>query len=288
MLAALFACALSAVAVPAAPRPQASTTPAASPAPRAADFGPRLAHAMQDRAAVVPVLLDAGAALERMQGRERQILGDSLEPLLQRVYFSAERFPGDELVGVRVHEVKKGDTGGRIGERHRFGHGLLARWNAKYDERRLSVGQKLKVVAFARGELQLVVDRGIYRLSAWRDAEGVRTPLLFTPVGVGASDSPTPLGSTTVVERVRNPSWTHPTTKVTYAHGDPRNILGGIWIELDAKPLGKSGIGLHGYTGAPTKDWLEQPGSHGCVRLQATDCDRVFHLALEGTRVLLR
>jgi LysM repeat protein len=263
---------------------QAPTVPA-----RAAAWAPRLQEAFKDRNAVVPLLIDAGSALAALEGKERQLLGDSLEPLLQRVYFSPERFPGDEQLGITLHEVKRGDTGGRIGERHRFGHGLLAKWNTKYDERRLAVGQKLKVVHFERKEVEIVVDRAIFRLSAWRTVQGkTRVPLLFTAVGVGASDSPTPEGLTQVVERVKNPSWTHPTTKVTYAHGDPRNILGGIWIELDSQPFGRTGIGLHGYTGAPTKDWLEQPGSHGCVRLQKTDCERVFQLALEGTAVRLR
>lgn len=273
----------------AAPSAKAQTALAAAPAPsKAADWAQRLSEALDKREAVVPFLLDVGPALERMEPKERQLLGDSLEPLLQRVYFTPERFPGDERLGIATHVVKKGDTGGRIGAQHRFGHALLAKWNAKYDERRLAIGQKLKVLHFERDELQLVVERGVYRLSAWHGAADARTPLLYTAVGVGASDSPTPAGTTRVVERVKNPSWTHPETKVTYAHGDPRNILGGYWVELDAKPLGRGGIGLHGYTGAPTKDWLEQKGSHGCVRLRQYDCERVYDLALEGTSVVLR
>jgi LysM repeat protein len=248
-----------------------------------------IARAEAEPREVVPLLSAAGETLAGLEGRERQFFGDKLEPLLARVYFTPARFPGDEALGVGVHVVARGDTGAKIGKRHGFGPGLLAQWNARYDERRLGVGQSLKHLTFAPGELELVVDRALFRLSAWHTgADGRRRPLFFVPVGLGAADSPTPAGTTRVVERVKDPSWTDPDTRVTYAPGDPGNILGGYWIELEAEPLGKSGIGLHGYTGAPTDDWLSQPGSRGCVRLRQEDCARVFELALVGTRVVLR
>lgn len=260
--------------------------PAAAPK---VDYLGWIARAEQDPREVVPLLLAAGETLAALEGRERQFFGDKLEPLLARVYFSPERFPGDEALGVGLHVVASGDTGGKIAKQGGYGHGLLPLWNTRYDERRLGVGQKLKEVVLARGELELVVDRALFRLSAWHTSvDGRRTPLLFVPVGLGAADSPTPTGITSVVERVQDPSWTDPETRRTFAPGDPGNILGGWWIELAAEPLGKSGIGLHGYTGAPTADWLAQPGSHGCVRMRQEDCPRVFHLALEGTRVVIR
>jgi len=263
--------------------------PVPAAAPARVDYLGWIARAQRDPREVVPLLLAAGATLAGLEGRERQFFGDELEPLLARVYFSPERFPGDEALGVGVLVVAKGDTGAKLGKQHGFGHGLLASWNARYDERRLGVGQKLKHVAFAPGELELVVDRALFRLSAWHtSADGRRTPLFFVPVGLGAADSPTPAGTTRVVERVQDPSWTDPATRVTYAPGDARNILGGWWIELDAAGLGQDGIGLHGYTGAPSADWLAKPGSRGCVRMRQEDCARVFHLALEGTRVVLR
>jgi L,D-transpeptidase ErfK/SrfK len=266
-----------------------SPAPVPAAAPARVDWLGWIARAEREPREVVPLLLAAGETLAGLTGRERQFFGDALEPLLARVYFSGERFPGDEVLGVAVHVVASGDTGAKIARKHGFGHGLLASWNAKYDERRLGIGQKLKHLAFAPGELELVVDRTLFRMSAWHaSADGRRTPLFFIPVGLGAADSPTPLGVTKVVERVQDPSWTDPETKVTYPPGDARNILGGWWIELDAGPLGKSGIGLHGYTGAPTADWLSKPGSRGCVRMRQEDCARVYFLALEGTRVVIR
>src|SRR5260221_217781 len=69
--------------------------------------------------------------------------------------------------------------------------------------------------------------------------------------------------------------------------GSPKNVLGGYWIALDANTLGTTGIGLHGFTGTPSKNWIEQPASHGCVRMLQHDIDRVFHVALEGTPVVI-
>lgn len=261
--------------------------PAAAPA--RIDYLGWIARAEQDPREVVPLLQSAGETLASLTGRERQFFGDKLEPFLARVYFSPERFPGDEALGVDVHVVVSGDNGTKIAKRLGCGHGLLELWNARYDERRLGVGQRLKVIDFEAGALELVVDRALFRLSAWRTgADGRRAPLLFVPVGLGAEDSPTPTGVTRVVERVKDPSWTDPETHRTYPAGDPGNILGGWWIELAAEPLGKSGIGLHGYTGAPTADWLSKAGSHGCVRMRQVDCPRLFHLALEGTPVVIR
>jgi lipoprotein-anchoring transpeptidase ErfK/SrfK len=34
-------------------------------------------------------------------------------------------------------------------------------------------------------------------------------------------------------------------------------------------------------------NWIEQPASHGCVRMLQADIDRLFHLAIEGTSVTI-
>jgi lipoprotein-anchoring transpeptidase ErfK/SrfK len=85
-----------------------------------------------------------------------------------------------------------------------------------------------------------------------------------------------------------HPEWTHPVTKKVYPDGDPGNVLGGYWIALDEAGLGRGGIGLHGYTGAPSDHWIEQPASNGCVRmLQGDNRPRVPPRA-RGTTVEIR
>jgi L,D-transpeptidase catalytic domain/LysM domain len=136
--------------------------------------------------------------------------------------------------------------------------------------------------------LQLVVHKSSYRLSAWRTVSGGgRVLIAQIPVGLGANESPTPLGTTKITKRVLKPQWTNPVTKQTYADGDPNNVLGGYWIALDSEGIGKSGIGMHGYTGSAPANWIEQPASNGCVRMLQPDIDRVYRLALEGTPVVI-
>ena len=167
---------------------------------------------------------------------------------------------------------------------HRFDHPLFARWNPGYDPRRIRVGQELKLLDLSSATLQLVVDRERHRLAAWRVApDGSALLVAYVPVGLGAPETPTPSGATKVIERVRDPEWRDPNTGTVYAPGDPGNVLGGYWMRLDAEGIGKSGIGLHGYTAEEPAAWLGRDASNGCVRLRQDDMDRVFHLALEGT-----
>jgi lipoprotein-anchoring transpeptidase ErfK/SrfK len=194
-----------------------------------------------------------------------------------------------ERLGLALHTVRPGELPGAIAARYRIGAELLSYLNQDYDERRLRVGQKLKVLDLSDRSLRLRVQKQRYRLDAWRELSGgARVWITSVPVGLGAPGSPTPLGSTTINKRVLDPQWTHPETKQVFAPGDPGNVLGGYWIALDAAGLGgRNGIGLHGFTGAPAADWIQQPASHGCVRLLQADIDRVFHLALEGTPVVI-
>ncbi|MCP3915012.1 MAG: L,D-transpeptidase, partial [bacterium] len=159
-----------------------------------------------------------------------------------------------------------------------------------YDERRLRIGRELKLVDLRGAELQLDVDRSRFRVAAWRRTPDRRGWILmaYVPAGLGAEESLTPLGRTKITERVRNPSWTHPETGVTYAPDHEENVLGGYWMRLDDEGLGESGIGLHGYTREVPSSWLGKRASNGCVRLLQADMRRLFHLALTGTPVVIR
>ncbi len=247
-------------------------------------------QAQRDPAGVVPLLVEGSRLLATLPPDAARRLGDTLEPFARRVFFGPETLPGMERLGLGFHTITKGETPTSIAARYDVGAGLLAYLNQDFDARRLRVGQKLKVLDASHGELELAVERTTFRLTVSRQlAEGGRVVVLFTPVGLGAADSPTPVGHTRVVKRVLQPQWTDPDTRQVYAPTDPRNVLGGYWIALDPEGLGgRRGIGIHGYTGAPSDDWLSKPGSHGCIRMLQRDVDRVYHLATEGTVVEIR
>lgn len=266
----------------------AQRAPAAQPSARER-LAPLFTRATQDPAGVVPLILAASAELETLAPKDAALLGDTLEPFARRAFFTGERLPGMEQLGLALHKVEKGEVPTRIASRYKIGAGLIPYLNDEFDERKLRVGQELKVLDLTQNALELTVEKSTFRLFAWRKlADGRRALVLCVPVGLGAADSPTPVGTTTITKRVLHPDWTHPVTHKVYKDGDPDNVLGGYWVALDPAGIGKNGIGLHGYTGDVAANWIERGASNGCVRMLQNDIDRVFHLALEGTRIELR
>jgi lipoprotein-anchoring transpeptidase ErfK/SrfK len=250
------------------------------------DLEALFAAADADPRGVAPLIVEASATISSLDGDEGHELAERLEPYCRRAFFGPERLPGMDRLGLRIHEVASGELPGRIARRNRIDAGLLPYLNEGYDERRLRVGQELKVLEVSDGGLMLIVDRARFRVSVWKAlADGRWVLAAYVAVGLGAPGSPTPTGSTRVTARVRHPEWRDPNTGVVYPPKDPGNVLGGYWMELDAEGLGEEGIGLHGYTAEPPDRGLGKRGSNGCVRMLQEDIDRVFHLALEGTAV---
>ena len=96
------------------------------------------------------------------------------------------------------------------------------------------------------------------------------------PVAVGAPQSPTPVGTFTIVNRITNPTYYRPGTVIGPG---PRNPLGTRWLGLDIK-----GYGIHG-TDEP--DSIGHARSHGCIRLHNNDVEQLFELLRPGDVVEL-
>lgn len=241
-----------------------------------------------DPAAVVPLIIEGSLQLVSLPVSSAKSLGDTLEPFCDRAFFSPERLPGMERLGLVLHKIEKGENPTTIARKYKIGVGLLPYLNANYDDKKLRIGQTLKVLDLSSETLAITVARSHFRLTAWRTLPGGGHALVkFCTVGVGAPETPTPLGVTKITKRVLRPTWTEPNTNITYAPEDPGNVLGGYWIALDSVGINRTGIGFHGYTGAPVEDWISKGASHGCVRMLQKDVDRIFHIAIEGTSVTL-
>lgn len=258
----------------------------------AADVQALLAAASKDPAQIPALVTQGSAELARLAASDEKKaaeLGDALEPFCKRLFFSGETIPGSEALGVTTHTVEKGELPSVIARHFHIGAGMLAYLNEGFDEKKMRVGAKLRVLDLADKSLRVEVRKDVYRMFLWRNLPGGKAPILLAcmPVGLGAKDTPTPEGTTTILKRVRDPQWTDPDTKQVIPASSPKNILGGYWIALDATTLGASGIGFHGFTGDAPKNWIEQPASHGCVRMLQPDIDRVFHVCLDGTPVVI-
>jgi lipoprotein-anchoring transpeptidase ErfK/SrfK len=98
---------------------------------------------------------------------------------------------------------------------------------------------------------------------------------LYT-VAVGAPDSPSPVGTFTVVNRVSNPTYYKPGTVIAPGATNP---IGTRWIGLSEK-----GYGIHG-TDQPRSIGFAK--SHGCIRLRNQDVEKLFERVRPGDVVEL-
>src|SRR5204863_5072182 len=95
-------------------------------------------------------------------------------------------------------------------------------------------------------------------------------------VAVGAPESPSPVGTFTIVSRVTNPAYYHPGKVIAPGATNP---IGTRWIGLSEK-----GFGIHG-TDDPKS--IGHARSHGCIRLRNHDVEKLFELVRGGDLVEL-
>jgi lipoprotein-anchoring transpeptidase ErfK/SrfK len=96
-------------------------------------------------------------------------------------------------------------------------------------------------------------------------------------VAVGAPNTPTPVGTFTITNRIPNPTYYRPGKVIGPG---PSNPLGTRWMGLDIK-----GYGIHG-TDDPRS--IGHARSLGCVRLRNDDVEHLFELLRPGDIVELR
>src|SRR5262245_3555735 len=102
--------------------------------------------AAHDPSAVVPLILEASRRIPEKPTAEGHRIAERLRPFLKRAFFGPEQLPDMAQIGIARYRVKKGDVPIRIAARYRVGHALLPELNAQYDERRLKIGSRLKVI----------------------------------------------------------------------------------------------------------------------------------------------
>ncbi|HLW84091.1 MAG TPA: L,D-transpeptidase [Candidatus Sulfotelmatobacter sp.] len=97
------------------------------------------------------------------------------------------------------------------------------------------------------------------------------------PVSVGADENPSPTGEFKVVNRVSNPIYYHQGAVIPAGKSNP---VGTRWIGLSEK-----GYGIHG-TNVPKS--IGRAASHGCIRLQNRDMEKLFGMLRVGDVVEIR
>jgi L,D-transpeptidase ErfK/SrfK len=109
-------------------------------------------------------------------------------------------------------------------------------------------------------------------------------------VGIGRVDWKTPLGVTSVVAKVKNPTWTPPAS-IKEEHRQNGDILPDVWPAGPDNPLGLFAfrLGIPGYLLHSTNkaQGVGMQVSHGCMRLYPKDIEKMFPLVNVGTPVTI-
>jgi lipoprotein-anchoring transpeptidase ErfK/SrfK len=232
--------------------------------------------------------IEAMANLPGNHDRAARLVADRLEPLGQALFFSKARYAEDATGLFAVHTVSAGENPDAIARQYGMSREFLNRLRGKdVNDSNLRVGETLKVLKLKdKGGFALRIDLSDFVMDL--TVGGIFAKRYI--ISHGAVESPTPVGTTQVTDRVWHPQWTHPQTKKVIPYGDPENILGPIWLPFDAKLLGQSGIGIHGYTGADAK--MQAKVSNGCIRLQNQDAEELYqvlsHPQRVGTRIVIQ
>jgi len=208
---------------------------------------------------------------------ERRLVVRRLEKLAKYVLFD-RNYSSARLSF--FHEVQPGEILEKIAKRYRVSVGVIRAANGiPPDSDLIRAEQRLKIL---RGETAVLVRRSKFRLTVLIDGCFYKE----FPVGVGASDTPTPTGEFIVERKSADPPYTVDGTE--YPMGHEKNPLGTRWIGFADRP-GATGIGIHGSN--PDGAGVGGMKSKGCIRMRNRDVEELYDLVREdiqgvdGTRV---
>lgn len=203
---------------------------------------------------------------------------------------------GDLVGEVYTITAKKSDTLLDIGREHGIGYEAMRRANP--DINVWYPGEGTEVVIPARfilppGSRQdVVVNVAEMRLYYYPPTEEGETPRVETyPISVGRMDWKTPLGTTTITDKIKNPAWYPPKSIIREHAEDGRGKLPSVVPPGPDNPLGtrKMRLGIPGYLihGTNRPDGIGMRVTHGCIRMLPEDVEALFDKLSVGTKVHL-
>lgn len=139
----------------------------------------------------------------------------------------------------------------------------------------------------------IVINLPEHRLYWFPPAAAGEPGIVWTfPVSIGKMDWHTPLGSTRVVSKVRNPTWTPPAS-VREEHARRGDVLPVVVPAGPDNPLGQFALRLGIPGGAYLIHGTNRPAgvgmqvTHGCMRLYPEDIERLFEMVPVNSPVLI-
>lgn len=193
--------------------------------------------------------------------------------------------PGYDVVGaVSTVVAREEDTLVDIARRHGLGYEDIVRANPAVNP--WVPGEGTEVILPTQYVLPpgprsgIVLNLAEYRLYYFPEARDGETPTVMTyPISIGRMDWETPLGKTSVVSKVRNPSWYVPQS-VLKEHEEDGRPLPRIVPPGPDNPLGEYAmrLGLPGYLihGTNRPAGVGMRVTHGCIRMFPEDIEYLF------------
>lgn len=192
---------------------------------------------------------------------------------------------GNDVVGaLTTVTAREEDTLLDIARRHGLGYEDIVRANPDVDT--WLPGEGTEVTLPTRYVLPpgprngVVLNLAEYRLYYYPTPEEGKPAVVMTyPISIGRMDWETPLGRTTIISKVKNPSW-YPPESIRAEHAADGDPLPRIVPAGPQNPLGDYAmrLGLPGYLihGTNRPDGVGMRVTHGCIRMFPEDIDYLF------------
>jgi L,D-transpeptidase ErfK/SrfK len=193
--------------------------------------------------------------------------------------------PGNDVIGALTFvTARQEDTLLDIARRHGLGYEDIVRANPDVDT--WLPGEGTEVVLPTRYVLPpgprqgIVLNLAEYRMYYYPEPENGESPVVMTyPISIGRMDWETPLGRTSIVSKVRNPSW-YPPESIRAEHAAAGDPLPRIVPPGPQNPLGEYAmrLGIPGYLihGTNRPAGVGMRVTHGCIRMFPEDIDYLF------------
>jgi L,D-transpeptidase ErfK/SrfK len=215
---------------------------------------------------------------------------------------AAEQFAlpasGSDVVGeMRTARTGEKDTLLDIARRHGLGYEEITNANPGVDAWLPGAGTdvlvpKRRLLPRAPRD-GIVINLPEHRLYWFPPAAPGEPPMVWTfPVSIGKMDWKTPLGTTRIVSKIKDPTWTPPKS-VREEHARRGDILPAVVPAGPDNPLGRYAMRLGIPGGAYLIHGTNRPAgvgmqvTHGCMRLYPEDIEKLFGLVAVNTPVTI-
>ncbi|WP_295384522.1 L,D-transpeptidase family protein [uncultured Thiodictyon sp.] len=201
--------------------------------------------------------------------------------------------PGDSVVGMPFYiKSRKHDTLLDIGRQNQLGYQDMEQANPKVDMWVPGDGREVLVPSMYvlpdTPRSGLVLNRPEMRLYFY--PPGKPDEVQSYPISVGREGWSTPLGTYSIAEKIKGPTWTPPAS-IRAEHAAQGDILPAVVPAGPDNPLGPYAMRLsvpsyliHG----TDKPWgLGMPVSHGCIRMNNEGIIELFPQVPKGTTVTI-